>query len=74
MKTNVVHRGTLTEEKLQDLCRGLDQVEGRYVIERQPDGNFIGSTFKFGTIITVREVSPEYCLQRLLTHDGKTTD
>lgn len=43
--------------------------EGNFVIEKQPDGNFIGRTFKFGRAVEVRDIDPQTVLVRLLTHD-----
>ena len=35
------------------------------------DGSWVGETNRFGSVVKVREISPEYCLIRLMTHDGK---
>lgn len=37
---------------------------------KQPDGNWIGQTQRFGKLVDVREISPEVALQKLLTHNG----
>ena len=39
-------------------------------IKRDDDGNWSGSTVKYGKEITAREVSPQDVLTRLLTHEG----
>jgi len=39
-------------------------------IIRQEDGNYKGFQWKFGKLIEVREVKPEDCILKLLTHDG----
>ena len=39
-------------------------------LTKQPDGNWIGTTHKFGKDIEVRDIGPEIVLQRLLTHAG----
>lgn len=45
--------------------------ENQIILEKQPDGNWIGRMIKFGVEIEAREVGPETVLQKLLTHDGK---
>lgn len=40
-------------------------------IIEQPDGNWMGWTQRFGKLIEVREISPNDCLVKLLTHDGQ---
>lgn len=67
--SNIVHRGTLTQEKLNELCDALNLQENRFVIEKQEDGNWIGRTLKHGNPVEVREVDPTYCLQALITHE-----
>lgn len=42
-------------------------------LEKQADGNWIGTTTKFGKELVVREVGPETALQRILTDNGNTT-
>ncbi len=37
---------------------------------QQPDGNWKGYGNRFGKLIVVREMSPNDCLVKLLTHDG----
>ncbi len=44
----------------------------KIVLEKQSDGNWIGKANKFGVDIEVREVKPEDCLTKILTHDGQT--
>ncbi len=44
----------------------------KIVLEQQDDGNWIGKANKFGKDIEVREVKPEDCLTKILTHDGQT--
>jgi len=63
---NVIFRGTLTKEKLKELC-GIQK--DQIILEKQQDGNWKGRMLKDGNFIEVREQAPEYCLQRLLTHD-----
>ena len=41
------------------------------VLIKQEDGNWKGYMTKFGKLIEVREIKPEDCLVKLLTHDGK---
>lgn len=50
-----------------------DPHKNEYAISiiRQPDGNWIGRTQKFGKVVSVREVGPETVLQKLLTHGGE---
>ncbi len=38
---------------------------------KMPDGNWIGRAIKFGIQIEVREVKPEDCLTKILTHSGE---
>ena len=47
--------------------------EGRETIMlfKDKDGNWRGTTNKYGTPVFVRDIGPEVCLQLLLTHDGK---
>jgi hypothetical protein len=40
-------------------------------IIKQEDGNWKGYMRKFGKLIEVREIKPEDCLIRLLTHSGE---
>jgi hypothetical protein len=37
---------------------------------KQEDGNWKGWMNRFGKVVEVREVGPDACLQKLLTHDG----
>lgn len=37
----------------------------------EPDGNWKGEIYKFGRLITVRDVGPSQALAALITHDGK---
>ena len=39
-----------------------------FTISEQSDGNWIGTTVKDGKEISVREVKPEDCLLRMITH------
>ncbi len=39
-------------------------------LQKQADGNWIGIAQKFGKVIKVREVKPEDCLLKIITHDG----
>ncbi len=76
----IIHRGTLTIEKLRELAaKHLGKTDTSYdphtnpnaiSIIKQPDGNYIGEMAKFGRVIGAREVGPETVLQKLLTHDG----
>ena len=76
---NIVYRGTLTREKLEELAkehlgsgdiRKYDPSKNPQAISiiKQPDGNWKGWMQKNGKTIEVREVGPETVLQRLLTH------
>jgi hypothetical protein len=40
-------------------------------IVRQEDGNYKGYTQKFGKLVEVREVKPEDCVVKLITHGGE---
>lgn len=40
------------------------------LLMRQPDGNWIGKTQRFGKLVEVRDVGPETVLQLLITHSG----
>lgn len=40
---------------------------------KQADGNWKGFMQKNGKYLTVRAINPEYCLQELLTNDGKSS-
>jgi len=40
-------------------------------IIEQEDGNWKGYAQKFGKLIEVREISPNDCLVKLLTHNGQ---
>lgn len=44
--------------------------ENVIMIWKAEDGNWHGKMMKFGKLVIVREVSPEYVLQKLLTSDG----
>lgn len=56
-----------------DFLKGVSApaVEGNFVIIKQPDGNYIGTAWKFGKEITVRDIDPQTVLTRLLTHGGE---
>ena len=43
--------------------------ENVIMIWKAEDGNWQGKMMKFGKLITVREVSPESVLMKLLTHE-----
>lgn len=47
---------------------GQFEKDGVFVIEKQKDGNYIGQTYKNGQYYLVRDIGPETCLQKLLTH------
>lgn len=49
----------------------MDKELQHIVLDEQQDGNWIGKMTKFGKEIEVREVKPEDCLIKLITHDGK---
>lgn len=76
----IIHRGTLTLEKLRDLAANhlkLKDDSSIYnpaknpkalsIIE-QPDGNWIGETFKNGKLVQVRAGDPNSVLLLLITH------
>jgi len=44
--------------------------ENVIMIWKEEDGNWKGKMMRFGKLVVVREMSPEYVLQKLLTHDG----
>lgn len=41
------------------------------IISKQSDGNWKGWATRYGKVVEVREIKPEDCLVRLLTHDGQ---
>lgn len=45
--------------------------ENTYHIRRDEDGNYTGITRKFGNLIEVRDIGPDYVLMRLIAHSGK---
>ncbi len=45
--------------------------ENVIIIRKDEDGNWSGKMMRFGKLITVRDISPEAVLVKLLTHDGK---
>lgn len=75
----IVYRGTLTKAKLKELSEqyfGV-KIDTQYdpkqnpkaiSIIQQEDGNWMGWASKWGTIVSVREVKPEDCLTKLITH------
>ena len=81
--SNIVYRGTLTKDKLVELYESefpkikiepkaeYDPERNQNAISliRQEDGNWKGFAQKNGKFLEVREQAPEYCLQRLLTHE-----
>lgn len=76
----IIHRGTLTIEKLKELCFKHLEIKSdsdKYSPEihntvisliKQEDGNWKGHTQKNGKMIETREQSPEYALQAILTY------
>lgn len=80
-KANVIYRGTLTIEKLKELCyehleikSDADEYSAKHnhntiSIVKQEDGNWKGYMQRNGVLQEVRELSPEYALQRLMTHE-----
>lgn len=74
-----IHRGTLTIEKLKELC--LEHLEiksdsdiyspeknmGVISLIRQEDGNWKGYMQKNGKLIESREIDPTYALQAVMT-------
>lgn len=80
MKSKVIHRGTLTIDKLKELCYEHLELKSEsdewspklhkevITIIRQPDGHFKGFTQIGGVWVESREVAPEHALQALLTH------
>lgn len=38
-------------------------------IIKQTDGNWIGTAWKFGRVVTAREIKPEDVLVKLMTHE-----
>jgi hypothetical protein len=79
-KPNVIYRGSLTVEKLKDLCYkhlDLKSESDKYSPEihpevvsliKQEDGNWKGYMLKNGVLIESRDLMPEHVLTRLLTH------
>jgi len=41
------------------------------VLQKQADGNWKGWMKKGDKVLEAREINPEYCLQWLLTNEGK---
>lgn len=80
--SNTLFKGTLTLEKLKELCYqhlDLKSDSDEYNPKLNPkvisilaleDGSFRGETLKNGKLITSREIAPEHALQALLTHNG----
>lgn len=80
-KSKVIHRGTLTIEKLKELC--LEHLDiksdsdqwnphlhpNTISLKRNEDGSWEGHMIKNNKNIQSREVAPEHALQRLLTHE-----
>lgn len=44
--------------------------ENLIIIKKDEDGNWSGKMMRFGKLVTVREISPEAVLLKLLTSDG----
>lgn len=44
---------------------------GTIVLQKQEDGNWKGWALVHGVFTEVRTQGPEYCLQQLITNDGK---
>lgn len=75
----IVHRGTLTIEKLKELCyEHLDlksdsdewnpKLDPNIItLKKQDDGNWKGYTIKNGILIESREQMPEHALLKLQT-------
>lgn len=76
----VIYRGTLTLEKLKELCMEHLEIKSdsdaynphknpnAIVILKQEDGNYKGFMQRNGIMIEVREGKPEDCLLSLITH------
>ncbi len=76
----IIHRGTLTIEKLKELCLEHLEIksdsdmynpakgEGIISLRKQEDGNWKGTMLRNGTLLESREQDPQYALQALMTH------
>lgn len=78
--SKIIHRGTLTLEKLKELC--LEHLElksdsdtynpalnpAAISLLRKEDGHWTATMQKEGKLLTTRELIPEHALQKLLTH------
>lgn len=80
MKNKIIHRGTLTIDKLKDLCFQYLEIKSDsdiwnphinanvITLVRQPEGHYKGYIQKGGVVVESRELIPEHALQALLTH------
>lgn len=80
-KAKVVYRGTLTIEKLKELCMEHLEIKSDsdewnpklnpavISIVRQEDGSYKGFVQKNNKFIESREIAPEHALVKLLTHE-----
>lgn len=73
---DIIFRGTLTRDKLSELA-SQHPIPSEYdpttnpdaiSLIKQADGNWKGWIQKNGTVVEVREIKPEDCLIKLLTH------
>ena len=76
----IIHRGSLTLEKLKELASQHLQLKDNsdeynpnnnpkaISIIEQADGNYIGKANKFGKVVEVRAGDPQTVLVSLITH------
>lgn len=80
----IIHRGTLTLQKLKELSAQHLQVKDNrdtfnpaknnkaISIIEQSDGNFKGEAFRNGKLVEIRAGDPNSVLLGLMTHNGNT--
>lgn len=54
-------------EHLQGIA--VPATDGNYAILKQPDGNYKGTTWKYGKEVQIRDIDPQTVLLRLMTQD-----
>jgi hypothetical protein len=81
MASKIVHRGTLTLDKLKELCFEHLEIKSDsdtwnpnlndkiISLRLEEDGNWKGFKLRNGTLLETREATPDHALVKLLTHN-----